>query len=388
MDNISVLGKDCCGCTACEQLCPKKCITFREDSEGFMYPAVDESVCISCGICVKHCPVITPPHCDGVQSVYASKYRDEKAVRESTSGGIFIPLAKSTLDKGGIVFGCAYDGKLTARHIGIESESELYRLQGSKYVQSNLSGVYSRVKKELQSGRQVLFSGTGCQVAGLRSFLGRDFENLFTVDIVCHGVPSPRLFEKYLDYLGKNLGEPVKSYNFRSKKRHGWGLFYEAETDRASKGGDGFDDPYYNAFLNCKTYRESCYSCRFASCDRQGDITLADFWGIEYINPKFYSKDGVSLVLVNTEKGRKMWKSLEGCIESVDSTIEQAVEMNKNLSAPSHRPDCRDTIYDGFDGDFDSYVMQKLYVKPNMKRKLKALIPISVKGKIKHMLKK
>lgn len=207
-------------------------------------------------------------------------YSVTQKTKESTSGGIFIPLAKSTLEKGGVVFGCAYDENLVARHIAVEKEADLHKLQGSKYVQSDLSGIYSRVKSELKDGRNVLFSGTGCQVAGLRSFLGKDFDNLITVDIVCHGVPSPKLFEKYIGYLGSKLGEPVKSYNFRSKKRHGRGLFYDVETDNIGKGGSGFDDPYYNAFLNCKTYREGCYNCRFANCDRQGDITLADFWGI------------------------------------------------------------------------------------------------------------
>lgn len=388
MNNISMLGKDCCGCTACEQICPKNCISFKENNEGFMYPVVEQAVCVNCGACVKHCPVLNPIPTENVPTVYAAKYRDKQTTAESTSGGIFIPIANNTLEKGGIVYGCAYDENLVARHIAVEDENELFKLQGSKYVQSDISGIYSRIKADLESDRYVLFSGTGCQVAGLRSFLGREYEKLTTVDIVCHGVPSPRLFARYIDYLGEKLGEPVKSYNFRSKKRHGWGLFYELEWGKKSKGGSGFDDPYYNAFLNCKTYREGCYSCRFANCNRQGDITLADFWGIEYINPKFYSKNGVSLVLVNTEKGKKLWKSLDNCIDSADSTLEQAVKMNKNLSAPSSRPDCRNGIYEGFDGDFEKYVAQKLYVKPDIKRKIKAIVPVSLKGKIKHMLKK
>lgn len=388
MNNISILGKNCCGCTACEQICPKKCIAFKENNEGFMYPVVDEAVCVNCGACTKHCPVLNPPLAENVPDVYAAKYRDSKTTAESTSGGIFIPLAKSTLENGGIVYGCAYDENLKAKHIAVETENELFRLQGSKYVQSDISGIYSRIKADLDSNRYVLFSGTGCQVAGLRSFLGREYERLVTVDIVCHGVPSPRLFERYTDYLGKKLGEPIKSYNFRSKKRHGWGLFYELETAQKAKGGSGFDDPYYNAFLNCKTYREGCYSCRFANCNRQGDITLADFWGIEYINPKFYSKNGVSLVLVNTEKGKKLWQSLDNCIESTESTLEQAVKMNKNLSEPSSRPECRSSIYDGFDGDFEKYVNQKLYVKFDIKRKIKAVVPVALKGRIKHLIKK
>lgn len=388
MNNISILGKDCCGCTACEQICPKNCISFKENNEGFMYPVVEQAVCVNCGACTKHCPVLNPTPTENIPTVYAAKYRDDKTTAESTSGGIFIPIAKNTLEKDGIVYGCAYEENLIARHIAVEDEKELFKLQGSKYVQSDISGIYSRIKADLESDRYVLFSGTGCQVAGLRSFLGREYEKLTTVDIVCHGVPSPRLFARYIDYLGKKLGEPVESYNFRSKKRHGWGLFYELEWGKKSKGGSGFDDPYYNAFLNCKTYREGCYSCRFANCNRQGDITLADFWGIEYINPKFYSKNGVSLVLVNTEKGKRLWKSLDNCIDSADSTLEQAVKMNKNLSAPSSRPDCRNGIYEGFDGDFEKYVAQKLYVKPDIKRKIKAIVPVSLKGKIKHMLKK
>lgn len=388
MNNISILGKDCCGCTACEQICPKNCIAFKENNEGFMYPVIDESVCVNCGACVKHCPVLNPLFAQRTPTVYAAKYRDSRATAESTSGGIFIPIAQSTLDNGGIVYGCSYDENLVARHISVENKNELFKLQGSKYVQSDISKIYSRIKADLDSDRYVLFSGTGCQVAGLRSFLGREYEKLTTVDIVCHGVPSPKLFAKYLDYLGKKYGEPVKYYNFRSKKRHGWGLFYELKTDKKSKGGNGFDDPYYNAFLNGKTYREGCYNCRFANCNRQGDITLADFWGIEYINPKFYSKNGVSLVLINTAKGNRLWKSLENCIDSTESTLEQAVKMNKNLSAPSSRPDCRNCIYDGIDGNFDEYVTQKLYVKPDLKRKIKAVLPVSFKGKIKHMLKK
>lgn len=388
MNNITTLGKDCCGCNACEQVCPKNCISFAPDSEGFMYPVVDNSLCVECGLCTKHCPLIADVSKSKAPDVYGAKYKNLSESFNSTSGGIFVPVAKYVLDKGGVVFGCAFDESLTARHICIDNAKDLQKLQGSKYVQSDTRGVYSKVKAELDKGRYVLFSGTGCQVAGLKAFLGCVPERLITVDIVCHGVPSPLLFEKYMDYLGKKLGEPVKSYNFRSKKRHGWGLFYELEWGKKSKGGSGFDDPYYIAFLNCKTYRESCYNCRFANCNRQGDITLADFWGIEYINPKFYSKNGVSLVLVNSEKGKKLWKLLDNCIDSADSTLEQAVKMNKNLSAPSSRPDCRSCIYEGFDGDFEKYVAQKLYVKPDIKRKIKAVVPISLKGRIKHMLKK
>lgn len=388
MNNIEIIGKECCGCRACEQICPVECIVFKENEEGFLYPIVNEEKCINCGRCVLHCPIIQLPKSSSDQVVYAAKCRDQDTARKSTSGGIFVPLAKKVLAENGIVFGCAYDEQLTARHIAVENEAELYKLQGSKYVQSDLSEIYSCIKKELQKDRTVLFSGTGCQAAGLRSFLGKEYANLILIDIVCHGVPSPKLFAKYIDHLSKKIGEPIKSYHFRSKERYGWGCFYRLETSSVKKSGNGFDDPYYRAFLQGKTYRESCYRCPFANKNRMGDITLGDFWGIESMIPSFYSENGVSLVILNTEKGKRFWNSLNDEFEVMEASMEQAVKMNKNLSEPSIRPECRDTIYQGIDGDFEYYMKKNLPVKYDLKRKLKSLIPVSFKGKIKYMLKR
>lgn len=388
MDNIGIIGIGCCGCRACEQICPVGCIVFRENEEGFLYPIVNEEKCINCGRCVLHCPITQPQKSSSAPIVYAAKCRDQDIARKSTSGGIFFPLAKKVLAENGIVFGCAYDEQLKARHIAVENEAELYKLQGSKYVQSDLCGIYSYIKEELQKGRCVLFSGTGCQVAGLCSFLGKEYGNLILIDIVCHGVPSPKLFAKYIDHLSKKMGEPIKSYHFRNKERYGWGLFYQLETSLVKKSGNGFDDPYYRAFLQGKTYRESCYCCPFANRNRMGDITLGDFWGIESMIPSFYSESGVSLVLLNTEKGKKFWNSCNGEFEVMEASMEQAVKMNKNLSEPSIRPECRDTIYQGIDGDFEHYMKKNLPVKYDLKRKLKSLIPVSFKGKIKYMLKR
>lgn len=353
-----------------------------------MYPNVDTEKCIDCGVCVKHCPIMSDCKAGESPQVFAAKYNNKEDVFKSTSGGIFLPLAETILEKGGVVFGCSYDDNLVAKHICVENKEDLHKLQGSKYVQSDLQGIYSKVKNELINNRYVLFSGTGCQTAGLQTFLGKDYDKLFLVDIVCHGVPSPELFANYIDWMGKKLGGKLTSYNFRSKEKHGWALYYKATTSKKSKSSNGFFDPYYNAFLNCKTYRESCYSCKFANANRTGDITLADYWGIETISPDFYDKNGVSLVLVNSEKGKKLWSDISSITTTLPSTIENAKKMNKNLSAPSSRPECRDTIYDGYDGDFDKYVSEKLTTSKQLKRRIKALIPISLKGKIKHMFKK
>lgn len=374
------LGKSCCACSGCEQMCPKNCISMKPDSEGFLYPEVDESICIECGICIKHCPILTDVSRCNIPKVYAAKYKDRGSTFKSTSGGLFIPIAKSVLSMGGVVFGCAYDENLVAKHIKVETEDELYRLQSSKYVQSDTRGIYKQVKTELQNGKEVLFSGTGCQAAGLRSFLGKDYGNLLITDIVCHGVPSPKLFKNYIDYMGKKLGGTLTSYNFRSKEKRGWDLYYKAENGQKSKSDYGFFDPYYSAFLYCKTYRESCYECKFANKNRVSDITLADYWGIQKFHPEFFDENGVSLVLINTEKGKKYLEKIKDKLEIIESDYNKASVMNANLVHPSKRPSCRDSIYDGFDcGNFGTYAKTKLAFKINPKTKIKKMIPLGVK---------
>lgn len=380
MNNIMQLGKSCCGCSGCEQMCPKNCISMKPDHEGFLYPEVDESICIECGICIKHCPILTDVSRCNIPKVYAAKYKDRGSTFKSTSGGLFIPIAKSVLSMGGVVFGCAYDENLVAKHIKVETEDELYRLQSSKYVQSDTREIYKQVKTELQNGKEVLFSGTGCQAAGLRSFLGKDYGNLLITDIVCHGVPSPKLFKNYIDYMGKKLGGTLTSYNFRSKEKRGWDLYYKAENGQKSKSDYGFFDPYYSAFLYCKTYRESCYECKFANKNRVSDITLADYWGIQKFHPEFFDENGVSLVLVNTEKGKKYLEKIKDKLEIIESDYDKASVMNANLVHPSKRPSCRDSIYDGFDcGNFETYAKTKLAFKINPKTKIKKMIPLGVK---------
>ncbi|MEE1219703.1 MAG: Coenzyme F420 hydrogenase/dehydrogenase, beta subunit C-terminal domain [Ruminococcus sp.] len=388
MNNILAIGKSCCGCMACAQVCPKNCIKFVPDKEGFLYPQVDSSLCIDCGLCSKRCPVMSEPQRNKNPKVYAAKINDTNLSYKSSSGGIFPLIAKNILSKGGSVFGCAYDENMVARHIEITDESQLYRLQNSKYVQSDMEGVYTKVKAALDSGKYVLFSGTGCQIGGLHTFLNKKYDRLFTVDIVCHGVPSPALFEKYIDWKGKQMGGKLTEYSFRSKEKCGWNIYYKATNDKRSKSQDGIFDPYYNAFLKCRIFRESCYECKYANSERASDITLGDFWGIEISNPEFYDLNGVSVVLVNTDAGKKMWEDLSDSIKCIPSTLETAAKMNENLVRATPRPDCRDTIYDGFDVDTENYFSVKLKPPFQLKKRIKMLVPISVKGKIKHMLGK
>lgn len=386
MEKILSIDKSCCGCGGCEQVCPKKCISFQQDQEGFLYPKIEEEKCISCGACVKACPIINKAEYHTPKMILGTKLNNPDRAQKSSSGGVFVPLAEKILEQNGVVAGCAYDSKLTAKHIIVRSKADLFRLQGSKYVQSDNRNIYTEIKQELINGVPVLYTGTGCQVAGLKQFLRKDYDNLFCVDIVCHGVPSPKLFENYIKYISETENASVTEFNFRSKKK-GWGLNYEVKIGRSGYVGYGFDDPYYNAFLRCYNYRESCYECKYACFDRVSDITLADFWGIESIAPSFYDKAGVSLVLINTEKGEKLFSSIKEQVVTFETNKEDAVRMNSNLIAPSQRPDIRNTIYNGFDGDLKEYFSERLAVKTSLKTKLKRLIPISLKGKIKYYLR-
>ena len=339
MNNISALGKKCCGCAACEQVCPKHCIQMKPDEEGFLYPVIDTESCVDCGVCVKRCPVLSLKPAGNTPKVFAAR-----------------------------------------------TESELEAMFGSKYVQSDTRGVYTEVKDELQKGVPVLFSGTSCQVAGLVSFLGRDYDNLLTVDVLCHGVPSPLLFKRHMEHLGKKLGGEVKNFTFRCKDK-GWGVFYRVETADIKKVEHSHFDPYFSAFVEGKTVRESCYSCVCATPDRHADITLADFWGIDDIDPKFFDKNGVSLVLVNTPKGDKAMNGLSSDIISKPQKFEDAVKKNSNLIKPTKRPACRDTIYQGMDGNYEEYVKTKLKIKSVLKKRIKMLVSFDTKRKIKQLIK-
>lgn len=388
MNNILSVGKNCCGCNACEQICPKNCINFVSDKEGFAYPQVDSKLCVDCGVCLSHCPVATDVHRGKNPQVFAAKFNDRDVTFKSTSGGIFMALAHFVLGKNGAVFGCAYDENLVAKHIEVTDKNELYRLQSSKYVQSDTKDVYTKVKSALKADKFVLFSGTGCQVAGLKAFLGKDYDKLFTTDIICHGVVSPKLFEKYVDYMGRKLGGKVSEFNFRSKEKCGWDNCYKITAGTKTKMDHCIFDPYYNAFLTGKTHRESCYSCKFAKAERVGDITLGDYWGIQRMHPEFFDENGVSLVLVNTEKGSQIWNSISDKVTFIPSTLEKASVFNGKLVAPSERPTCRDTIYDGIDGDFDAYVKTKLAFKVSVKTRLKKMVPSKLKRRILKLIRK
>ena len=382
ISNVGDMKKNmCCGCRACEQICPKKAIFIVENKEGFLEPKIDMNKCIKCGLCVKKCPQINEIQKeDKVEKVYAAKNIKEQLT--SSSGGIFSTIANKILKEDGIVFGAAYNDNNEVQHISISDVEDLQKLKGSKYVQSDTKNTFLEVKKYLECGKKVLYVGTPCQIAGLKSFLNKQYNNLLTVDFVCHGVPSPKLFKRYLEWVGK--GKKITDFRFRSKLKKGWGLCYSYLIGKKLKHGSVKMNPYYNAFLNGYTYRECCYNCKYATKQRISDITLCDYWGIEKEHPEFYDCKGVSGVIINTKKGVQMFQQIQKDLVYIESTLDKLKRKNHNLEKPAIRPKFRDFAYDGiFDKDFSVVIKENLHFKNRIINNIKYLIPEGLKNKIR-----
>ena len=311
---ITIRNKnECCGCGACSQICPKQCIEMKPDTEGFLYPVVNKDACINCGLCEKSCPILnTRSENTARQNAFIAFHRDEHVRMSSSSGGIFSALAENTMQHGGIVFGAAFDKDFLVHHIGVERLEELEKLCGSKYLQSRTELCYLEAKAALEEERPVLYSGTGCQIAGLKSFLGKDYPNLLTVDIVCHGVPTPKLWKRYLNDQEKKRGSLVKQVCFRQKDT-GWRSFSLKLTfhndltyQKAFK-----DDHFMQMFLRNICLRPSCYTCKFKTVYSKADLTLGDCWGIEKYRPDLDDDKGLSVIIVHTDKGEEALKQAD-----------------------------------------------------------------------------
>lgn len=328
--NQIVKQKTCTGCGVCKIICPQKCISMRSNKRGFLEPNIIVEDCVQCGLCKKKCPISSVVGKREVINVYAACAKEIELLKQSTSGGFFGVLGKYIIENNGIVYGAAFDQSLHVRHIGISNDKELCQLQGSKYVQSEIYNILEEIACNLKQRKKVLFCGTGCQIAALNNFLGNEYENLFTVELVCHGVPSPKVFEKYINWLEKKRGEKIEEYNFRTKKKRTIGDHNQVYYKTQSK--EYFDfiykDPYYDSFLTGKTLRESCCNCQYKGNKRVADITLGDFWGIEKCIKDFPLDNGVSLVFINSLKGRELFKSISGGFIFQETTYEEAVKCN------------------------------------------------------------
>lgn len=395
LNNKSILTlpcQKCVGCRSCLLSCPKSCISMKEDREGFFYPAVDTEKCVECGLCVKKCPILSPKKVAWINpDRYALILKDKKTLYSSSSGGLFAGIASYFLENGGVVFGASYDDNLNVHTIGIESKNELYKIQGSKYVTCDTGWTFKQVKTLLNTEKLVLYSGSPCQIAGLRTYLGKEYENLYTMDLICHGVPSAKLFRKYLEWLGKKNHGKIIYYGFRDKCVSGWscGGKVRIKTKTKTKIIEGFCDPYYHQFLICGTYRESCYVCPFAKkIERIGDITMGDFWGTDKNYPDIPEKDGISLCSVNTLQGKRLFELVKDRFSVYDCPGNETLKINIAYNQPSARPDSRNTVYNGIDGNLNKYFKSletPSYVKFYLRKTVVRILPKSVKKIIKKL---
>ena len=325
--------KECCGCGACQAICPKNAIEMVEDEYGFIYPRIDENKCINCNLCKKTCAYMNPRKINEDKRVYVSVSKNDETLKKSASGGVF--------------YGCSMElenDKLMPEHIRVDNQENLKKLQGSKYVQSECGNIYRLVKKDLINARKVLFSGTPCQIEGLKSFLQyKEYENLFLVDIICHGVPSRKMFQDYIkDFETKNNCKVMEFY-FRAKDK-GWGLFFKVVYEKGGKAEKiikpSYESSFYQLFLDSSIYRENCYECPYATENRNSDLTIGDFWGInqEYPDININSTKGVSCIIANTIKGINVVEKYGSNLLNMNSEFEKVAKHNHQLNNPSKLP--------------------------------------------------
>ena len=384
----------CTGCGACRQACPRQCISMQPDCEGFLRPQIDMDQCVGCQKCRRICPALCSIRKDDFrQEAYAVQNKDSAVLSHSSSGGVAGTVTRRTLQDGGTVYGCIFDNCMVARHQRLTDISETGRLFGSKYVQSDIGDSYSQVKSDLNTGRSVTFFGTPCQVAGLYGYLeNTNTSSLLTVELICHGVPSPALFAAYLRWKEDKLKEPITDFSFRGKSRYGWNTAYILKTKTKTKEQLSTLDPYYHDFMEAVNYRECCYQCAYASPDRLADLTIGDYWGIRQAHPEWEEKmhKGVSALLVNTQRGKAFWDTIQDEFDWQESAFDKVSARNGNLKHPSARPLERDTYYQLLieTARFDGYARRFYHSPAYFRAKLKSLIPQQLKETVKKFIRR
>ena len=409
--------KNCCGCSACVQRCPKQCISLTEDEEGFLYPYVNEESCVECGLCEKICPILNPQEETFPLQVIAAKNTNTEERLGSSSGGLFLPLAKSIINEGGIVFGADYDSNWEVHHVGVENISGLYALMMSKYLQSRIENTYKEAEKFLKCGRKVMFVGTPCQIAGLHGFLRHKvYPNLLTIDVVCHGAPSPGVWRQYLAetyseeefiksrlkaaagkntvlYQSLNAKSPIGDIKFRDKTVSGWKKYRFVVRSKSASTADKnsvlssdihYDNPFMRGFLSDIYLRPSCYECKCKNGVNHSDLTIGDYWAARVTDLDFDDDKGVGLVLVNTSKGKEYFDRLNMTVRKSD--LDKANLCNGGFNEHTHAHPKRALffalIYQGKTIKDAVDICLKISLSSRVKNKTKRL----VKGVVKQVL--
>lgn len=371
----------CTGCTACMNICPKGAITMVEDTDGFKYPVINQDKCINCGLCVKTCPVLNTKENESLNKCYVGYNKSEEVRLNSSSGGIFSLIANYILEQKGIVIGAAFNKENELKHIAIEKTKDLNKLMGSKYLQSDLTDIFKYIKYNIKD-RKILFVGTPCQVGGLKAFIKKDYNNLICVDLVCHGVPSPKLFKKYIEELENENGK-LLDYNFRDNST-GWDTYSNTATFKEKTiTEDRKQNKYMKLFLSDVALRQSCFNCNFKLGNKYSDITLGDFWGIKNHYPEMYNKSGVSAIIINTKQGEELFNNINKDIEYKECKLEEILSGNPSLKISGTEPKTRDNFFKEIDklsiSELTKKYQKKISLLSKIKRKLKSLIKIGNK---------
>lgn len=379
----------CTGCGLCLIICPVNCISMKKDEEGFLYPIIDNNKCINCGNCKKKCAILSQKYLYNnfeEPQYYAAILRDNDTLKHSSSGGVFIALAKYVILNGGFVCGCIYNEKMEAIHVISNKIDIINRMMGSKYVQSDITECYSEIKYKLYNKCKVLFTGTACQIAALKSYLEKDYEELYLVDILCHGVPSPGLFKQFVNHLSKR--GTILDIKFRDKEKNGWGSEHRTSVLYKDKGKKWLFMPaYFSAFFYGLSLRESCYNCKFARKERISDITIGDYWG----SWKKYKKrftEGISVISINTNKGRNIFNKILSNFSFVERlNQEEAIYSNDNFFHPVVRPNERSFFYKNLNSNYKLFIRTYL-AKTYRIKVLKSIYGVIIPEKIRIFIKK
>lgn len=302
----------CCGCGACAEICPAKAVTMIRDQEGFCYPQVNQSVCTECGKCRQVCPVGEQGRGGGFKLYLGAQAKDEGLRYSSSSGGVFAVLAEYVIERQGSVYGAGYDGNMRVIHTEASDQIQLERIKRTKYVQSSMEGIYRRIEKNLEENRWVLFCGTPCQAQALMLFLKKNYEKLIVVDLVCYGVPSPGIWEDYVRYLEHKHRGKMTVFSFRDKRNKDNGHVRSYVIDGVEYVDSLYQDIYCKMYFRNYILRPSCHHCKFCSVDRNSDFTIGDFWSIDCVRPDLEDGMGTSMVIVHSERGKRIWKEIEG----------------------------------------------------------------------------
>ena len=381
---IEIIDKsECCGCHACYSVCPKNAIKMIEDENGFKIPKINKKLCINCGKCDKVCPIKNTINVENKPVAYAAYNKDEDTRLNSSSGGIFSLLAEYILNLNGVVFGAKFNENFEVVHDYITKKEDIPKLRGSKYVQSVIGNSYKDAKFFLEEGKYVLFTGTPCQIEGLLKYLNKEYDKLYTQDIICHGVPSPKVWNKYLKYRQNIDNAKIENVEFRNKKYSGWENYevcfkYENKIYHI----DHNKDSYMKAFLRDASLRDSCYACKFKSVNRASDVLLADFWGINNLMPDFNDKKGLNLLIVNTTKGENLIKNIDHLIEKRKVDVNQAIKYNKSCVESCKIPKMREIFFENINENKFEKVTEKFTVKSSksfIKRVLRKVKKIMLK---------